>query len=99
MKAGIHSSTPLRKAWCQTLPLELEWAQNNWPNLERVTDHINSLHKQTCMGEEKGKSITCAVSGAALTAAVEIHNEQHTAETQIIQSLQELIIKTNQKTW
>ena len=42
-------------------------------------------------GEGKGKSIICAVLGAALTAAVEIHNEQHMAETQIIQSLQELV--------
>ena len=79
--------------------MEMNWAQNNWPNLEGVVDHIDSLHKQTRMVEEKGKSITCAVPGAALTAAVEIHNEQHMAETQIIQSLQELITKTNQKTW
>jgi len=43
------------------------------------------------MGEGKGKPPICAALGAALTAAVEIHNEQHTAETQIIQSLQELV--------
>ena len=43
------------------------------------------------MGEGKGKSIICAVVRAALTAAVEIRNKQHTAETQIIQSLQELV--------
>ena len=32
-----------------------------------------------------------AALGAALAAAVEIHNEQHMGETQIIQSLQELV--------
>lgn len=43
------------------------------------------------MGEEKGISIICAVPGAALSAAIEIRNEQHMVETQIIKSFQELV--------
>ena len=69
----------------------MDWAQNNWSNLEGVADHINSLHKLARMGEGKGKSIVCAVLRAALTASVEIRSKQHMAETQIIQSLQELV--------
>jgi len=69
----------------------MEWAQNNRSNLEGVVDHISSLHKLTRMGERKWKLIICAALGAALIAAVEILNQQHTAETQITQSLQELV--------
>ena len=69
----------------------MEWAQNNWSNLEGVADHINSLHKLARMGEGKGKSIICAVLRAALTAAVEIRNKQHMAETHAVQSLKELV--------
>ena len=79
----------LEKHYAKPSPVRMEWAWSNWYNLKGVVDHINSLHKQTHMGEGKGKSVTCAVLGAALTAAIEIHNQQHMAETQ---SLQELII-------
>ena len=58
---------------------------------QESTPRINSLHKQTHMEEGKGKSVICAVVGAALTAAVEIRHKQHTAETQILQSLPELV--------
>lgn len=81
----------LEKHGVKLSPVEMEWAQSHWSNFERVVDHINSLHKLTCMGEGKGKSIICAVVRAALTAAVEIRNKQHTAETQSIPSVQELV--------
>ena len=51
----------LEKHGAKLSPVEMEWAQNNWSNLEGFVDHISSLCKQTRTGEEKGKSIICAV--------------------------------------
>ena len=49
-----------------------DWAQNNWYNLQSVTDRISTFRKDARLRPGKGKSIICAVFGASLVAAVEM---------------------------
>ena len=49
----------------------MDWAQQNWHNLQSVLDHIRVLQNVAHTRAGKGKSFICAVLGSALKAAVE----------------------------
>ncbi|XP_052546075.1 uncharacterized protein LOC128084228 [Tympanuchus pallidicinctus] len=74
----------------------MDWARQNWYNLQSVSDRISILQKNARTRAGKGKSFICAVLGSALVAATEFREQQLKAETQTIESLQELV-KTLQK--
>ncbi|XP_052553477.1 uncharacterized protein LOC128087677 [Tympanuchus pallidicinctus] len=74
----------------------MDWARQNWYNLQSVSDRISILQKNARTRAGKGKSFICAVLGSALVAATEFRDQQLKAETQTIESLQELV-KTLQK--
>ncbi|XP_072184206.1 uncharacterized protein [Excalfactoria chinensis] len=69
----------------------VDWARQNWHNLQSVSDRICVLQHGARTRAGKGKSFICAVLGAALKAAVEFRDEKHSAETQTIQALQESV--------
>lgn len=48
-----------------------EWAQNNWFNLESVTDRVCSLQHETRFKFGQNKAIICSVLGACLMAAID----------------------------
>ena len=56
-----------------------DWAQNNWYNVQSVTDAISTLRKDARLWHGKGKSIICAVLGASLVVAVETRDRQRSA--------------------
>ena len=74
----------------------VDWARQNWYTLQSVSDRISVLQKNARTRAGKGKSFISAVLGSALVAAIEFRDQQHKAETQTIESLQELV-KTLQK--
>ena len=74
----------------------VDWARQNWYNLQSVSDRISVLQKNARTRAGKGKSFICAVLGAALKAAVEFRDEKHSAETQTIQALQESVKVTQE---
>lgn len=69
----------------------IEWAKKNWHNLQSVIDRISALQKDAKLRPRKGKSIVWAVLGASLAAAVEAREQQQTADSQFIQTLQDLV--------
>ncbi|XP_072216512.1 uncharacterized protein [Excalfactoria chinensis] len=69
----------------------VDWARQNWHNLQSVSDRICVLQHGARTQSGKGKSFICAVLGAALKAAVEFRDEKHSVETQTIQALQESV--------
>ncbi|XP_072216495.1 uncharacterized protein [Excalfactoria chinensis] len=69
----------------------VDWARQNWHNLQSVSDRICVLQHGARTRAGKGKSFICAVLGAALKAAVEFRDEKHSAETQTVQALQESV--------
>ncbi|XP_040977259.1 uncharacterized protein LOC121232857 [Aquila chrysaetos chrysaetos] len=71
--------------------LGIDWAQGNWYNLQSVVDRMVALQKDARVRSGKGKAIVCAVLGASLAAAVEDRDCHLTAESQIIESLQNLV--------
>ncbi|XP_048793816.1 uncharacterized protein LOC125689990 [Lagopus muta] len=74
----------------------MDWARQNWYNLQSVSDRISVLQNEARTRAGKGKSFICAVLGAALKAAVEFRNEKHSAELQTIQALQESVKVTQE---
>ncbi|XP_072216209.1 uncharacterized protein [Excalfactoria chinensis] len=74
----------------------MDWARENWYNLQAVSDRICVLQHGARTRAGKGKSFICAVLGAALKAAVEFRDQQFEAENRTIQSLQETV-KTTQE--
>ena len=71
--------------------LGIDWGQGNWYNLQSVVDRMVALQKDARVQSGKGKAIVCAVLGASLAAAVEDRDCHLTAESQIIESLQNLV--------
>ncbi|XP_029876242.1 uncharacterized protein LOC115343847 [Aquila chrysaetos chrysaetos] len=71
--------------------LGIDWAQGNWYNLQSIVDRMVALQKDAKVRSGKGKAIVCAVLGASLAAAVEDRDCHLTAESQIIESLQNLV--------
>ncbi|XP_069631239.1 LOW QUALITY PROTEIN: uncharacterized protein [Haliaeetus albicilla] len=69
----------------------VDWAQGNWYNLQSVIDQMVTLQEDARVRSGKGKAIVCAVLGASLAAAVEDRDCHLTAESQIIESLQNLV--------
>ena len=69
----------------------VDWARQNWYNLQSVSDRIRVLQNEARTRAGKGKSFICAVLGAALKAAVEFREEKNSTETQTIQALQESV--------
>ncbi|XP_021238285.1 uncharacterized protein LOC110390976 [Numida meleagris] len=74
----------------------VDWARQNWYNLQSVSDRISVLQNEARTRAGKGKSFICALLGSALVAATEFRDQQLKAEAQTIESLQELV-KTLQK--
>mgnify|MGYP001855989429 CR=1 FL=1 len=74
----------------------VDWARQNWHNLQSVSDRIRVLQNEARTQAGKGKSLICAVLGAALKATVEFRDEKHWAETQTIQALQESVKVTQE---
>ncbi|XP_023773864.1 uncharacterized protein LOC111922541, partial [Cyanistes caeruleus] len=72
-------------------PAGEEWAQNNWFNLENVTDRICSLQHEAKFKFGRNKTIICSVLGACLTSAVEARTRRRQEENAIIESLQNLV--------
>ncbi|XP_068856680.1 LOW QUALITY PROTEIN: uncharacterized protein [Aphelocoma coerulescens] len=68
-----------------------EWAQNNWFNLDNVTDRVCSLQHETRFKFGRNKTIICSGLGACLAAAIDHHLKQCTEEKAIIDSLQNLV--------
>ena len=71
--------------------LGIDWAQGNWYNLQSVVDRMVALRKDARVRSGKGKAIVCAILGASLAAAVEDRDCYLTAESYIIESLQNLV--------
>ena len=69
----------------------VDWAQQNWYNLQSVSDHISVLQNEACTWARKGKLFIYAVLGAALKAALEFQDEKHSAETETAPALQESV--------
>ncbi|XP_015735124.2 LOW QUALITY PROTEIN: uncharacterized protein LOC107322042 [Coturnix japonica] len=69
----------------------VDWARQNWYNLQSVSDRISVLQRNARSRAGKGKSFICAVLGSALVAAIEFRDQQLKAENQTIGSLQELV--------
>ncbi|XP_052529540.1 uncharacterized protein LOC128076184 [Tympanuchus pallidicinctus] len=74
----------------------VDWARQNWHNLQSVSDRISVLQNEARSRAGKGKSFICAVLGAALKAAVEFRNEKHSAELQTIEALQKSVRVTQE---
>ena len=74
----------------------VDWARQNWYNLQSVSDRIRVLQNEARTRAGKGKSFICAVLGAALKAAVEFREEKNSTETQTIQALQESVKVTQE---
>ncbi|KAM6103464.1 uncharacterized protein LJ206_014311 [Theristicus caerulescens] len=69
----------------------IDWARDNWYNLQSVTNRISALQKDAKLRAGKGKSIICAGLGASLVVAVKARDRQRSAESQTIQCLQALV--------
>ncbi|XP_075000612.1 uncharacterized protein LOC142079764 [Calonectris borealis] len=69
----------------------VDWAQGNWYNLQNVVDRTSALQKDARVRSGRGKAIVCAVLGASLAAAVEERERCRVAESQIVESLQNLV--------
>ncbi|XP_042665587.1 uncharacterized protein LOC122155633 [Centrocercus urophasianus] len=74
----------------------VDWARQNWHNLQSVSDRISVLQNEARTRAGKGKAFICAVLVATLKAAVEFRDEKHSAETQTIQALQESVKVTQE---
>ncbi|XP_031464638.1 uncharacterized protein LOC116238867 [Phasianus colchicus] len=74
----------------------VDWARQNWYNLQSVSDRIRILQNEARTRAGNGKSFICAALRAALKAAVEFREEKHSAETQTIQALQESVKVTQE---
>ncbi|XP_068856755.1 uncharacterized protein [Aphelocoma coerulescens] len=68
-----------------------EWGQNNWFNLDYVTDRVCSLQHETRFKFGRNKTIICSVLRACLAAAIDHHLKRCTEEKAIIDSLQSLV--------
>ncbi|XP_065592015.1 uncharacterized protein LOC136048321 [Cyrtonyx montezumae] len=69
----------------------VDWARQNWHNLQSVSDRINVLQKNARTRAGKGKAFICAVLGSALVAAIEFRDQQLKAESEALQALQESV--------
>ena len=74
----------------------MDWARQNWYNLQSVSDRISVLQNNARTRAGKGKSFICAVLGATLKAAVEFRDGKHSAELQTIEALQESVKVTQE---
>ncbi|XP_065586477.1 uncharacterized protein LOC136054465 [Cyrtonyx montezumae] len=69
----------------------VEWARQNWYNVQSVSDRISVLQKNARTRAGKGKAFICAVLGSALVAAIEFRDQQLKAESEALQALQESV--------
>jgi len=49
----------------------VDWARQNWYNLQSVSERISVLQKNARTRAGKGKTFVCSVLGSALVAAIE----------------------------
>lgn len=68
----------------------VDWARENWYNLQSIVDRVVALRQVSGVRSGKGKAVVCAVLGASLAAAVEARDRRLTAESQLTESLQNL---------
>ncbi|XP_074880385.1 uncharacterized protein LOC142029430 [Buteo buteo] len=68
----------------------VDWARENWYNLQSVVDRVVALQQVSGVRSGKGKAVVCAVLGASLAAAVEARDRRLAAESQLTESLQNL---------
>ncbi|XP_065592066.1 uncharacterized protein LOC136048350 [Cyrtonyx montezumae] len=69
----------------------VDWARQNWYNVQSVSDRISVLQKNARTRAGKGKAFICAVLGSALVAAVEFRDQQLKTESQALQALHESV--------
>ena len=89
VKASFYAL--LAKHNAQPSPGGEEWAQNNWFNLENVTDRVCSLQHETKFKIGQNKAIICSGLGTCLTAAIDHRFKRCSEEKAIIDSLQNLV--------
>lgn len=69
----------------------MAWAQNNWHDPQAAADRIAIFSKEPKLRWGKGKTVICAVSGAALIAAQQSGHINRQIESGTIKSLQDLV--------
>lgn len=72
-------------------PPGMDWARNNWYNIQALVDRVSVLRTGAKLKKGKGKPMVCSVLAAAVIAAVEHREHQQKADIEIIASLQDLV--------
>ncbi|XP_071436803.1 uncharacterized protein [Pithys albifrons albifrons] len=72
-------------------PPGMEWAQDNWYNIQAIVHRVSTLRAGVRARKGKGKPIVCSILGAALITAVNHKVQQQKSHTEVVNSLQDLV--------
>ncbi|XP_027528790.1 uncharacterized protein LOC113962193, partial [Neopelma chrysocephalum] len=70
-------------------PPGMEWAQDNWYNIQAIVDRISTLRAGVRKG--KGKPIVCSILGAVVITAINNKEQQQKAHIERVNSLQDSV--------